>query len=206
MKEHDKINRIIKKISQLKNIDTNFEVFGSKRHKYEFNKTLSEKEIIKFENENGILLPKGYKMFLNMIGNGGAGPYYGLEPLENGKYSDLDYKNKDDLIDLSKSFLHTEHWNIDLGEYNGKEYEKKETEYFDNKWINGLLKISNFGCGISLCLVVNGKEYGNIWVDDRCNDQGLYPAPYFKSKTKLSFLDWYELWLDIEIKKAGNKV
>lgn len=52
---------------------------------------------------------------------------------------------------------------------NEEEYHKLDEEYYSTKWANGLLKISNYGCGISLNLVVNGKEYGNIWFDDRCN-------------------------------------
>lgn len=116
------------------------------------------------------------------------------EPLENGRFSDLDYKRKDDLIDLTKPFLHTNHWNFN------EVTEENEEEYFENKWINGLLRISNFGCGISINLVVNGIEHGNLWGDDRCNDQGIFPETYSDNNVRIQFLDWYEAWLDKELK------
>lgn len=207
----EQIERIKAKFDRLKQLDKNFEVFGSEKHKYSFNKPKSEKELAEFEKRNGIKLPEDYKTFLIEIGNGGAGPYYGLEPIGNGLYADLDYRDKSDTNDLSKPFPHTQHWNLDFGEItdqNEDEYfEQKDKEYFQNKWANGLLRISNFGCGVSMNLVVNGQEYGNIWVDDRCNEQGIYPNPYIENRERISFLDWYEHWIDIELKEktTGNK-
>lgn len=184
-------------------MDREFNAFGSIHHKYQLNKTITEVELVKFENIHRISLPKEYREFLKHIGNGGAGPYYGLEPLENGRFADLDYKSEENLIDLSKPFPHTEQWNLDLGEQtddNEEEYRKKEDEYFDINWINGLLRISNFGCGVHISIVVNGSEYGNIWVDDRSNDQGIYPDPYSEKEARIQFFDWYESWLDKELK------
>jgi hypothetical protein len=53
-------------------------------------------------------------------------------------------------------------------------------------------------------LMVNGNEYGHIWFDDRCNDQGIYPDPYFEVKERLTFLDWYEIWLDRSVKEKNT--
>lgn len=201
----EQIERIKTKFDKLKQLDKNFEVFGSEKHKYKFNQTKSEKELIDFEENNGIKLPIEYKEFLMQIGNGGAGPYYGLEPIENGLFADLDYKNENNLNDLSKPFPHSKHWNLDFGEVTdeneGAYFKQKDEEYYQNKWANGLLRVSNFGCGVSMNLVVNGKEYGNLWVDDRCNDQGIYPNPYIENRKRITFLDWYELWIDTELKK-----
>ncbi len=69
--------------------------------------------------------------------------------------------------------------------------------------MEGALRISNFGCGVSLNLIVNGKEYGNIWADDRCNDQGIYPDPYYKKSGRIQFLDWYEYWLNDSLKNIS---
>ncbi|WP_299123235.1 SMI1/KNR4 family protein [uncultured Tenacibaculum sp.] len=190
----EKIERIKEKLSLLKKLDKNYKVFGSENHKYKLNKRKTEQELIAYEKEYSITLPKEYRSFLKNIGNGGAGPYYGLEPLENGRFSDLEYKRKDDLIDLAQPFLHTTPWNfIEITAEN-------EEEYFENKWINGLLRISNFGCGVSINLVVNGAEHGNLWVDDRCNDQGIFPETYSDNNERIQFLDWYEAWLDKELK------
>ena len=191
------IKRIQLKLDRLAKLDQNLEVFGADTHQYGLNSTISEVELLDFEHSNSITLPSEYREFLKQIGNGGAGPYYGLEPLKNGRFVDLNHKDENDLIDLSKPFLHTDHWNFSLED----QRPEKEEIYFDNQWINGLLRVSNFGCGVFINLVVNGSEHGNIWVDDRCNDQGIYPDPYFQTEDRISFLKWYELWLDKELRK-----
>lgn len=71
-----------------------------------------------------------------------------------------------------------------------------EEACFQDDIANGLLRIANFGCGVSINLVVNGEAYGEIWVDDRCNSNGIYPDFYFGNESA-----WYELWLDISIKE-----
>lgn len=168
------------------------------------NAVMTEQSLGEFELEHHIKLPEGYRDFLKYMGNGGAGPYYGLEPLGNGLFMDLDYKDRSGKINPSLEFGFTDAWNLPISKYEDtitdEEYElliqKREQEYFDPKWTNGLLRICNFGCGVSINLVVNGPEYGHIWVDDRCNDGGVYPDHYFGNKERLGFLDWYELWLD----------
>jgi len=44
-------------------------------------------------------------------------------------------------------------------------------------------------------LVVTGEEKGNIWIDNRSSDQGIYPATT-EGKERLGFLAWYIAWLD----------
>ncbi|XZF15631.1 SMI1/KNR4 family protein [Chitinophagaceae bacterium MMS25-I14] len=200
MKFEAQINRIKDKLDKLRNADHDFEIFGSETHEYKLKPSKTEQELEKFETENQITLPEEYREFLLYVGNGGAGPYYGLEPLEDGRETDLDFKNGKDLIELSKPFPFTEHWNVEFEEMNDENYEEIEQQkvekYYDNKFVNGLLRISNFGCGVRMNVVVNGQEKGNIWVDDRVNENGLFPDPYFDATGKITFLDWYELWLD----------
>lgn len=207
MKFEEQISRIKNKLDRLKESDQDHEVFGSDVHKYNLNPTKTEEELKKFEADNLITLPEEYRAFLLNVGNGGAGPYYGLEPLENGREVDLDDMNGNDLIDLSKPFQFTQHWNVEFEEMDDDNFEAVEHQkienYYDNKFINGLLRISNFGCGVSMNIVVNGMEKGNIWVDDRANESGLFPDPYFDIKDKITFLDWYELWLDRSLKELN---
>lgn len=205
------IERIKNKIIALRRKDNGCMLFGASKHRYKLKPTLSEWEILEFEQSHRIRLPEGYRKFINLIGNGGAGPYYGLERLEDGIYADLDYKRPGEFNDLSTEFPFTEAWNIHFKEVvdeNDDDSEDKnenkqedalelhENMYYDPKWANGLLAISNFGCGVSMNLVVNGKEHGHIWVDDRGSDGGIYPDNYFGNTDKIDFLTWYELWLD----------
>lgn len=40
-----------------------------------------------------------------------------------------------------------------------------EHEYLDPKWSAGMLDISDFGCGISMNLIVKGASCGEIWFE-----------------------------------------
>lgn len=200
-----RIERIKEKLGKLKQEDAALQVFGASSHLYELNPVKEEKELLAFEKKYNIRLPEGYRDFLLHIGNGGAGPYYGLQKLEDGLYDDLDRKEEDCLIDPSVEFPHTEPWNMEFPD-NGtdEEYSTRDEIYFSTKWTSGVLRICNFGCGIFINLVVKGQEYEYIWVDDRCSNNGIYPDHYFGNNEKIDFLSWYELWLDQSLKKAAD--
>lgn len=56
-------------------------VFGADWHQFVLNRPLPEEELTSFEQRHRISLPGDYRDFINKIGNGGAGPYYGVFPL-----------------------------------------------------------------------------------------------------------------------------
>ncbi len=107
---------------------------------------------------------------------------------------------------LSQPFPLTEAWNdLDLIVNNDA--------YFQDKFIQGTLTITNYGCGVYAMLVITGEQSGKIWIDDRTNDNGIYPAslsfchsfhdinhddfhPNNDEEQPLSFYDWYEDWLN----------
>lgn len=202
----DPILRIKTKLKQLKINDPAHQLFGAATHRYKLENPISEEEVQLFEKKYGIALPAGYREFLLQVGNGGAGPYYGLETLHDGLYQDLDSKKDNEFVDPSKEFPLTEAWNLDFQDQREEEYHRlRDEEYFDSQYYNGLLRLSNFGCGVSINLVVNGKEYGNIWVDDRCNDGGIYPDVSFSNGRRIDFLTWYETWLDRSLQEIAEK-
>lgn len=43
----------------------------------------------------------------------------------------------------------------------------------------------------------------NMWTDNRVNDGGIYPSVELENIGKISFLSWYELWLDNTIKESA---
>ena len=207
MNTESKILFVKQSLAKLKTLDKNYRVFGSSSHKYLLNPVLEEEKIKAFEDKYAVRLPEDYRRFLVEVGNGGAGPYYGLQALEDSLFIDLDYKRENEYLNPSKPFLFTEKWNMEFtGDYNNEqEYHAFEEEYFKETWANGLLRICNFGCGVSLNLVVNGSEYGNIWVDDRGSDGGIYPDPYFGQSERTQFLDWYVLWLNKSLGEISKR-
>src|SRR5215467_2338850 len=53
-------------------------VFGADVHGFQLNHPISESEVASFEQKHCILLPPDYREFIICVGNGGAGPFYGL--------------------------------------------------------------------------------------------------------------------------------
>jgi len=205
MNVDEKIELVAQKLSKLRDLDNALSIHGASSHKYCLNRKLSEDQITDFEDRHMIQLPEEYRAFLLHIADGGAGPYYGIETLENSLFSDLDNKRPGEFVNPSIPFAFEAAWNM---QYEGDEedeqaYEEHEKEYFSKKWETGILRLCNYGCGVWLNLVVAGTEKGNIWVDDRGNDGGIYPDQYFEQTTRTTFLEWYLLWLNqslIEVK------
>src|SRR5689334_6756270 len=107
-------DRIKKKITQLKKLDTGLAIFSAERHQYRLNPVLPIDTVRQFEKKNGILLPEGYTQFITEIGNGGAGPFYGIEPLENSLFVDLDYKEEHGFLNPALPFPHCNPWNMEF--------------------------------------------------------------------------------------------
>src|SRR5512133_1044114 len=72
------INNISVKLSKLKQLDTSFKIFGSIVHQYKIGPLITSNKMIEIEKKIGVTLPDGYRSFVMGIGNGGAGPYYGI--------------------------------------------------------------------------------------------------------------------------------
>ena len=181
-------------------------VFGAELHEFELHPCLTESELESFEKTHEVVLPTDYRLFLLLVGDGGAGPYYGLfrlgevddgfdfEPWEEGTF----------VGKLSAPFPHREPWNDLTGapgddEYDDEDYERRCDEfdhrYFDSALVDGAIPICHLGCALRQWLVVSGPEAGNVWCDDRADNGGLYPltAP---GKARVSFYEWYRGWLD----------
>jgi len=202
------LERVKEKLELLKRLDKKYSVNFSNVHKYILNPPLPESTITDFEQRHSVILPRGYVEFLTKFGNGGAGPFYGLEPFENALFCDLQYKNPDFLINPGKPFPHTEPWDMEIPSYYPEDEMLSaifDEEYYASKWIDGSLRICDYGCAIHINLVVKGQEYGHVWTDGRGNDElGIHPSYELGNTEKLSFLDWYELWLDNSIEEVNN--
>ncbi|BAZ41098.1 hypothetical protein NIES4101_70600 [Calothrix sp. NIES-4101] len=210
-------SKLKNKLSRLVDLDTNFEVFGSESHQYILNPCLSERELQEFELNFQVNLPEDFRNFLLKIGNGGAGPGYGflglnIENFQNEQLFPPGF--------LAQDFALKNEWNdLDLlQQMNGSQV----SVYFDQKFVQGSIAVAEYGCGIQARLVVTGEERGNIWIDDRTNEAGIYPltshcAAFFhddpnmdtymyesveESNEALTFYEWYENWLNLAINQV----
>jgi hypothetical protein len=146
--------------------DCDFHVFGAEQHRYLLGPTLTEEELTAFEQEHHVTLPYDYRFFLQCIGDGGAGPSYGIPSLKNAM-RDSDLSGPFPLIGAEEEIP------IEISPV------RKNTNIFP-----GMLLIGYEGCGTCLYLVVNGPAYGTIWgVRDE-----FYPS-------EMSFETWYSGWL-----------
>jgi hypothetical protein len=150
----------------LKIKDREYRVFGADIHHYELASTLTENELIQFEQHHRCQLPPDYRDFLINGSDGGAGPYYGLATLTEAARD----------RDLSRPFSITKSTTL----YSQAERAKLGLRIS----YTGLLELCHQGCAIYSYLVVNGPTYGTIW-DGR---EDFYP-------TELSFSDWYRRWI-----------
>lgn len=203
---HQQIQKLKTKLTHLQSLDKSYEFFGSEHHKYQLKPCLSRSEIQEFEDKYQVNLPDDYREFLLTIGNGGAGPGYGLLGIDiHHQKSDFNY--------LSQPFKLTKEWNdLDLMQAS---HEEGNPVYFYPNFVQGSIVVAEYGCGVEARLVITGQEKGNIWIDDRTNEAGIYPlsphcAAFFHDdpniegdlyesieeiKTAMGFYDWYNDWL-----------
>jgi hypothetical protein len=152
-------------------------VFGADGHHFILNEPLDEMIVAEFEQRHGIRLPADYRSFITTIGNGGAGPGYGLFP-----FGETDAGPADEYFaDLARPFPYTEAWNV-LSD---------EETYFAS--VDGAIPICHMGCAIYIYLVTTGAETGNVWMDDRSSDGGWQPL-------RLTFLQWYDAWIEASLR------
>ena len=215
------MNEIIEKLEYLRRNDTEFEVFGSSKHRYKLNAPLSDADFKAIEKKYGCVFPDEYRYFITEIGNGGAGPFYGFFPIEiqdkNHGYGP--WESGYLITDLSKPFPFTQAWNLDDSfwskqpdpdESTPEEEEDEMWERWDkmleeNYWCvnDGAIPICHRGCAIRDWLIVSGQERGNVWIDYRADYDGLAPVSTENAK-RVSLLDWYSIWLEESIKELDN--
>lgn len=172
--------QLIDLINRAKDCDTGFEEFGSDIHRYELNPVIPLSKVRDFENRHNISLPQTYVNFLTNVGNGGAGPDYGLYSLEEVEYynyynhtkhhsttadniiGESDFYTVPYSIDFSEPIVNSEltkekweEWCKKLDRKDKKKYDLIRPEIY-----NGLLEIADSGCSYCIMLICSGDLYG----------------------------------------------
>jgi hypothetical protein len=201
------LGAILQKLEQARGLSGRDEEFGVARHRFRLNSPSNEAEVSDFEERHGVTLPAGYRLFLLHAGDGGAGPYYGIDPLSRWDEGFEEEAETPGFL-ASPSPLtpgpalvlawraaaerarRRSQGDLRPGDPPGLEWR----EFVPGKWEvwgQGTIHLCDQGCSFSARLVVSGTARGRILYLDA---QGWNP-PYFVKD--LNFLDWYERWLDI---------
>ncbi|OWR31457.1 hypothetical protein CDO73_06940 [Saccharibacillus sp. O23] len=184
MKKQVQLDRIVWKLKMAARRDEALKEFGAARHGYRMNETLDATQIASFEAAAGVTLPEEFSEFLQVVGNGGAGPYYGVTPLKLGERADR--LRADCLLspDMSQA-----RWNELTAFLEETALSRAEKEQRLNELYGGLLEIGAMGWTFEMRLVLTGRHRGRIVYIDR-----THQIPYFTYEA--NFLEWYERWLD----------
>lgn len=204
--------RWIERVDDLARRDPDFVVFGAAAHRYHLAAPLSEPAVEAIEHRYGFSVPHDYRRFLTEDGNGGAGPAYGLWPF--GFWDPSDHRvepwgdGDGEWTDRpSRPFPHASRWTLPAGliasppdDASWDELDDYARRTDELTWAVGLadgaIPIANLGCAIRTLLIVAGPERGNVWIDDRASDGGLYPAVTESHPERMTFTDLYNDWLD----------
>jgi hypothetical protein len=195
-------------LARLRDRDPAFAVFGASSHQYALGALLPEPALAAWERQRGIELPSDYRTFLLELGNGGAGPFYGIFRL--GMWGDTFHDSRDpwddDAGDLRADFPYREAWNLpasrleppddfDSDEDEQAWHDALDAEYFNPSRLDGAFWICHHGCALRTVLVVTGPERGNVWLDARPDLAGILPHTDERGR-HMSFGDWYLDWLE----------
>ena len=158
--------------------------FGSAKHGFRLAPAAGEPDVSLLESSCGVTLPPEYRAFITRVGDGGAGPAYGLLPLRRAMDYDV---GSSDPGRLRAPFPWTEFYDaLDL----------HDPVTLDGLPRPGSLTVCDEGCYHRHFIVVTGPARGQMWIDSTTSDGGFIPL-------RVGFLDWYERWLDDAL--AGGK-
>lgn len=170
-------------LDNAKSADKDLEVFGAGSHKYQLNPVTTLEKVHEFEKEYGLKLPEAYITFLTEIGNGGAGPDYGLYSLEQTEKMNCDWLHQNaERQPLINGGLTSEKWKTVM---DGLEDDERYEEIMGDI-TTGMLVIGTKGCTYDNILMCRGSERGKVVYLD-WNLEGECP-PYL---TGMDFEDWY---------------
>jgi hypothetical protein len=165
----------------LRQLDATFEVFGSESHRYRLTPPLRPEEVGTLERRHRLSLPDEYRAFITQIGDGGAGPDYGLFSLAAG------LRESASTLHRPFPFSTATAQGVIAARRGGEQY----AGVVPAETVGGALAICHSGCAIFYYLVVNGEQRGTVWN----GREDWFPCSSRQGR-QWTFLDWYEDWLD----------
>jgi hypothetical protein len=196
----NRLKQICDKLKALRHLDSACLVHGASTHRYALSPVLPETEVAAFERAFGVALPGEFAAFLTQVGNGGAGPGYGLYPLAKAveafrlQQAWAEQKGRP-LPRLDRPFPLT------AAVADGLIACRRTIPFRGNFQphvatalrLDGIMDICHHGCTAYEGLVLCGEQRGRVWGSGgpgyRWSANGPGPG-------SLDFLSWYEQWLD----------
>ncbi|MFD8636135.1 SMI1/KNR4 family protein [Streptomyces sp. NPDC059533] len=162
-----RIPRIRTKLARMPYQPQRSHSMGAERHQFRLGARIGSAQADAFEAEHHIALPTAYREFLLRLGGSGAGPFYGLLPLEECRLFTMNAKPQDG---SPRGFTHVFHPSAMRGDR--------------------FLHIVEMGC-TDLCLIgVTGPLAGRMLTG---NADSFWSANVSSAR---DFLSWYERWLN----------
>ncbi|MGN6693310.1 MAG: SMI1/KNR4 family protein [Aquihabitans sp.] len=202
-------DRRIERLARLVSTGRAGQVFGAFGHHFRCNPVIDPSVLDAAERSGGFALPPAYRRHLIEVGNGGAGPGYGLFPFGTVGDTAEDARPIDAAWgDPAAPFPHDGAWNLppsdlvppaDLSEDEEHHwFAQLDEAYLAPRLTDGSMPIAHLGCGMWVLLVVSGDRSGEIWLDDRASDRGIHLLE------ARGFDAWFDGWLAAAEGEVGS--
>lgn len=200
------------RLDELRGRDAALATFGARAHRFQATPAPAA-AIAAFEARHGARLPAAFVELLREVTDGGAGPGYGLVPLERPARADV----AEDLARLGEPFAAGEFLTLEPPDVDPDD-EDAHAAAMDHYWreMPGTMTLVHYGCGIRAQLVVTGPLAGQVLLDQRADTAGVrrftravdgrwncWERPAVDDRTPLDVLAWYGDWLDASLARLG---
>lgn len=177
-------------IEEAGRVDAGRKIFGAEKHQYRINPVVNMAEIRRAEEERHVKFPEEYVFYLTRVGNGGAGPYYGLYPFEKVLAGDRNPYLGQILEQTVTTQLTKEQWREHMHKLDelGESFETDaDYEEYQSKLFSNMTPIGTQGCTYDNMLMLSGGDADRImYIDWNMEEDG----PPFD--TGMTFLEWME--------------
>ena len=170
MEHQFSVDELCSQLEKAETMDPERKRFGADQHQYQWNPPARREQIEQLEEKIGISLPAEYRKFLLDVGNGGAGPFYGLFSVEQ-----------------IQQWLQ---WKIEPEKTPALAPDKTADDLDENdcNWLRGCIPIGSQGDTYFTGLMVAGPDQGRVVYID-------YEVSWFFFPNEPNFLSWYQRWL-----------
>lgn len=201
---------IIEILNKAHQIDSECELFGASRHQYKLNPPISVSYVHDVEERYGFELPEDYFRFITEIGDGGAGPDYGITEftylMRKGSSPGVDKFLEAYRYSLAKPFTPRPLKADELEEYAAiatkEAYERDPDKYFvynkaearDLCDTDGFYVLGTRGCQWDFGLITAGERRGQVFDTDNeggyCFQAGSFEEFYRNWLERISDMEW----------------